>query len=145
MLDKLNCVARARHIAAKLDGTADYLSRPKEAIVTERAMNPQALRLVLEKSGTPNIDLFATYKNHKLLTYVLLFLDRQAEGGVNHYHSHIPRVPTTRYKSKGSSAAEAKLMRLQTNHSRLNTCTSSFQMSLLAWTVAMNAKPHTTF
>ena len=46
--------------------------------------------------------------------------DRQAEGGVNHYHRHTPKAPTTRYKSMGSRAAEAKLMRLQTNHSRLN-------------------------
>ena len=78
MLDKLNCTAKARHIAGKLNVTADYLSRPKEVIATEWSMHPQALRPVWERWGTPNIDLFATRKNHKLPTYVSPLPDPQA-------------------------------------------------------------------
>ncbi len=45
--------------------------------------------------------------------------DRHSEGGANFYYNLKPKVPKERYRSIGNKRAESKLIRCQTNHSRL--------------------------
>ena len=45
--------------------------------------------------------------------------DRQSEGGANSYYCLKPKVPNERFHSVGKKRVEAKLIRVQTGHSRL--------------------------
>lgn len=57
---------RARHLPGKRNVLADALSRPDRVLGTEWSLDPQVFRLICRALGTPQVDLFATSKNHKL-------------------------------------------------------------------------------
>ena len=73
-----NITLSAKHIPGCLNVMADLLSRSHKVLNTEWSLNPQIFRELTKKLGTPNIDMFATYLNNKLPTYVSPFPDPAA-------------------------------------------------------------------
>ena len=63
-------VLRARHIPGRLNAIADKLSRHNQVIQTEWSLSPQVFRLLFSSWALPQIDLFATWFNHKLPRFV---------------------------------------------------------------------------
>ena len=57
---------RARHLPGRRNVLADALSRPDKVVGTEWSLHPDVFRQICQVWGTPNIDLFATSRNHKL-------------------------------------------------------------------------------
>lgn len=66
---KYRLFIRARHLPGHRNVLADALSRPDKIIGTEWSLHPGVFRRVCQAFGTPNIDLFATSRNHKLPVY----------------------------------------------------------------------------
>ena len=69
---------RARHIAGCLNVLADRLSRKGEIFPTEWSLHPDIVSMMFQEWGTPQVDLFATWENHKCMTFVSPFPDDRA-------------------------------------------------------------------
>ena len=65
----------AKHVPGKLNVLADLLSRRHQAISTEWRLHPEAVKLLCDKWGPPNIDLFATHLNKQFSIYVSPVID----------------------------------------------------------------------
>ena len=63
-------VIRVRHIPGKFNILADRLSRLDKLIKTEWALDQSVANSVFQILNFPNVDLFATWFNHKLPLYV---------------------------------------------------------------------------
>ena len=70
-------ILQATHIAGKLNVLVDQLSKiiPDH---TEWSLKPQIFKMITRIWGTPHVDLFVTYRNHKLHLYVSPFRDTHA-------------------------------------------------------------------
>lgn len=60
----------AKHVPGHLNVLADLLSRRHQVIQTEWQLHKEVVKLLSDKWGDPNIDLFATRLNHQMLLYV---------------------------------------------------------------------------
>ena len=69
---------KARHIAGKLNTTADKLSRWHQAIPTEWSLHPNVVDEIFRMWFKPEVDLFATKYNKKLMKYASPTPDNQA-------------------------------------------------------------------
>ena len=63
-------VLRARHIPGRLNVIADKLSRHNQVIQTEWSLSQQVFTLLCSRWTQPQVDLFATWFNHKLPQFV---------------------------------------------------------------------------
>ena len=61
---------RACHIPGRLNVLADLLLRRYQVIATEWQCHRGVFQVICRLWGTPHVDLFATYLNHHLPTYV---------------------------------------------------------------------------
>jgi len=73
LLDERECVARARHIPGRLNVLADSLSRRNQVIPTEWSILGGVLDWLWRRWPKPEIDLFATHKNYKMMKFVSPF------------------------------------------------------------------------
>ena len=71
-------VLRARHIPGHLNVIADKLSRHKQVIQTEWSLSQQVFNLLCSKWVQAQVDLFATWFNHKLPKFVSPVPDQTA-------------------------------------------------------------------
>ena len=71
-------VLRARHIPGCLNVIADKLSRHNEVIQTEWSLYQQVFNLLCSRWARPQLDLFATWFNHKLPRFVAPVPDQKA-------------------------------------------------------------------
>ena len=69
---------RARHIAGCLNVLADRLSRKGQVLPTEWSLHPDIVKLMFQRWGTPQVDLFATWENAKCMTFVSPYPDQRA-------------------------------------------------------------------
>jgi hypothetical protein len=69
---------KARHIPGRLNVLADLLSRRHQVIPTEWMLHVGVFKMICSTWGTPHIDLFATYMNHQVPTYVSPMPDPRA-------------------------------------------------------------------
>ena len=69
---------RARHVPGSLNEIADGLSRKNQIQSTEWSLSPQVLKQISKIWESPQVDLFATRLNTKLLLYVSLIPNPQA-------------------------------------------------------------------
>ena len=63
-------VLRARHIPGRLDAIADKLSRQGQIIQTEWSLHQEDFDLLCQTWHRPQVDMFATRYNYKLVQYV---------------------------------------------------------------------------
>jgi hypothetical protein len=80
LLDRLNCQVVARHIPGRLNVMADLLSRSNQVIPSEWMLKSSVLDQVWVKWGRPEVDLFATHLNNRLVDFVSPFPHPQAWG-----------------------------------------------------------------
>jgi ribonuclease HI len=73
-----NIQIKAKHIPGRLNVLTDTLSREVQIVNTEWSLCPQIFSEIYRKFSAPNIDLFATRYNTKLMTYVSPIPDPQA-------------------------------------------------------------------
>ena len=71
-------VLQARHIPGRLNVIADKLSRHNQVIQTEWSLSQQVFNLLCSSWSLPQLDLFATWFNHKLPKFVSLVPDPTA-------------------------------------------------------------------
>lgn len=70
LASSLGCSIRAAHIAGSRNVLADGLSRGRlKSRMAEWSLHPKVVDLIWNKYYRPNIDLFASARNHKLPTY----------------------------------------------------------------------------
>ena len=69
---------KARHIPGRLNVIADKLSRLGQTIMTEWSLHPDVFQAICDRWHQPQVDLFATRFNNKLLKFVSPVPDPQA-------------------------------------------------------------------
>ena len=80
LTENLQVILKARYIPGKKNVWADHLSRKNQIISTEWSLHQEVADFVLDKWGSPLVDLFATRWNHKLPVYFSPLPDPQAAG-----------------------------------------------------------------
>ena len=73
-----NWILSAKHVPGHLNVLADQLSRRHQVIHTEWELHMDAVQFLFDRWGAPNIDLFATKLNKRLLVYVSPVPDPEA-------------------------------------------------------------------
>ena len=71
-------VLQVRHIPGRFNILADQLSRLTKPIQTEWTLKQSVVNRICQLTNFPNIDLFATRPNHRLLMYVSPISDDEA-------------------------------------------------------------------
>ena len=94
-------------------GSQDALSRGKHNHPTEWSLHKTVVRLIFEHWPTPNVDLFASEKNHKLSVFFSV-RPSQTSSGINaltqNWESVRVRVPANQPHPEGVEEAEAAVV-----------------------------------
>ena len=69
-LQAQDIILRARHIPGCLNVIADRLSRPNQPISTEWSLHSEIVDRIFQFWGTPEVDMFATVHNTRLLQFM---------------------------------------------------------------------------
>ena len=77
-LQAQDIILRARHIPRCLNVRADRLSRPSQPISTEWSLHSEIVDRIFQFWGTPDVDMFATVHNTRLLQFMSPIPEPQA-------------------------------------------------------------------